>query len=1583
MQFQPTLQKYYAYTIVALLALASNSIFGYSTYKLFSTFQQEPQYTAYFHTFDSGNCGWNPIVSTNSNWILTNTFPNASNEMGEGKFWTLEDYNNYPNNTQVVIESPSFDLSNLQNINLSLDLKFNTENGKDGMRILVSVDGGTFQLLGTQGSGTNWYNGNVSALNSDGWSNDGHSASPGFNHSQFGRSSINLDDATYTNTTVKFRIEFASNGSSARDGVAFDNFLIQGDPISTLGDPTQGPANISENLRLWLKANAGVSVADNTKITVWEDQAYNTALDQENAIADAQIAPYYRDHKDRNLNFNPVVDFDSSQEEYMNGKGGLYSQDVFIVVKSNDIVDTQTGPYSPGRQFPMGSRVSDNSFHEDPSGIGLGSTSARFPNEIVSFNISSFPNSSNSAPNSESYGRSYSSSSDSYNHVLIINAKSNSTETQTEIYKNGKRIDNTTGKSGNGQDLNFNTIDNGQYIVGTGRSGLAGRTTSQLNGKLTEIISYTSPNSKTNKQKIQTYLAIKYGVTLQDDNSIQSNYRLNDVHYLDSQGSIIWDTNANNGYNYDIAGIGRDDASNLYQKQSKSQNEEEDGIGLTSGLLTIGLTDIYDTNNENLSNNTTELKDGEFLIWGNNNGNINSAPNIIDVDMSSGIVGLSTPVTFTGMERVWKVTEIGGDIQKVKISIPQNAVRNINPPGSYYMFISETGVFDSNADYRVMDIKNGILETAYKFNGTKYITFGYAPEVIRERSIYFDGVDDYINAGEELNLNPNQFTISAWIKRDANSDGKTIIAKRDSDFNEGFDFKINGTGNLRMKWVNTSNNAIVGSTSIPINEWHHVAIIYKSETAYLYIDGVLDKSKNLTNPIDNTFPLLIGAQTESSSNRFKGNIDEVRIWKTALSIDELRYIMNQEIEENNSLVSGKILPPTISKNDIGFKDWENLQAYYPMSTYTFTNVKDESQYSHPGTLHNLNTVDVQTAPLPYVSNEAGQWKNDNTWANGFTQTIPGATSIVDSTITVNWNIVKTYHDISIDNSYLPLQNDYNKTVLALYLDNNTITCDGETEANIGQGLTVTHYLSLDGHIDLEGESQLIQTEGSDLKVESSGSIEREQQGTADKFTYNYWSSPVGITSTTANNTGYSLNQILKDGNSNVNFISNGYNGSPTNPITIADYWIWKFANQLDDDYASWQHVRSNGQLLPAEGYTMKGPGSGPISDDQNYKFVGKPNNGDIQLPLNAGNDYLVGNPYPSAMDANKFILDNAPIIEGSGGVTGTLYFWEHWGGGSHNLSDYQGGYATYNLSGSVVSPSYGTNDPDVGTGGTPAKLPGRYIPVSQGFFVVGEQNGSIKFNNSQRVFQKEGSDSQFMRLENLEMRNIPSDPRMKIKLGLNSVNSIHRQILLTQDFDATQGIDWGFDGEVMKVQMDDLFWMIEDSKFSIQGTNNIDELTTFPIGLKSESSGISTLTLDDLVNVPSNFQIYVHNKVTGEYHNLRESDYQIHLQAGSDLTTYEITFSNNTLGTPPENRNNDFQLIYTSNNKTIHIYNPKNKYINHLVIYNILGQEIAKFKINGDDQEYNFTLNNTNTSIYIASLSHETGKLSKKFGHSR
>ncbi|MFD0835587.1 GEVED domain-containing protein [Mariniflexile aquimaris] len=534
-------------------------------------------------------------------------------------------------------------------------------------------------------------------------------------------------------------------------------------------------------------------------------------------------------------------------------------------------------------------------------------------------------------------------------------------------------------------------------------------------------------------------------------------------------------------------------------------------------------------------------------------------------------------------------------------------------------------------------------------------------------------------------------------------------------------------------------------------------------------------------------------------------------------------------------------------------------------------------------------------------------------------------------------------------------------VKSIVLENNTIL------TIIDNSLRVTENLKLDGKIDLEGEAQLLQDLGSILDPTSSGTLERDQQGTADTYTYNYWSSPVGLPNNTTNNNSYKISDIFQG----LNFITTGYNGSAS-PLGIADYWIWKFSNKTSGDYSQWQHVRSTGTLLAGEGFTMKGPGTGSITTPQNYVLLGKPNNGDINLPISAGNEYLVGNPYPSALDANQFIQDNGN--SGSGSTTGTLYFWEHWGGGSHILSEYQGGYATYTLAGGVPAASSGTS-------GTATKTPKRYIPVAQGFFVTASNSGTIKFNNGQRVFQiEDGENSLFIKQLNTKTnKNAISDTRTKLRLSFNSVNAIKRQLLVTVDSNSSMNYDWGYDAPYIENLKDDAYWMIDSKKYTIQGIDKISESTIIPLGIHTKNAGWNTFNIDAIEYDIDNLNIYLHDKTLNTYHNLKESSFKIYLPSGEYLNRFEITFNNNqSLLSTSEVINKNIELYFSNEKESIIINNPNYKEIKSVKINNILGQAITQFNINSTSNFLELKPKNIEIGTYIITLQTDKEVISKK-----
>ncbi|MDO5971711.1 LamG-like jellyroll fold domain-containing protein [Flavivirga aquimarina] len=870
---------------------------------------------------------------------------------------------------------------------------------------------------------------------------------------------------------------------------------------------------------------------------------------------------------------------------------------------------------------------------------------------------------------------------------------------------------------------------------------------------------------------------------------------------------------------------------------------------------------------------------------------------------------------------------------------------------------------DGNNDGLIDDTNDAEGDGIVDLFDTDDTVFGSPRDLDQKLQLYFDGRNDY--AAESSVIDGwGEASIMAWIKIDPTATGAQVIVGQDE-----FYIRLNTDKSITAF---ADGNAITNDVALNTNQWVHVAATYSDSNSIfnLYINGSLSKSVSITGALDSdSSSFTIGRQPDTDNSYFHGYIDEVRVFDKALTENELKKMVHQEIENNAGIARGTIIPLDITDfvdtSNITPLNWSSLQRYYRLDTYKDNVIDDLTTASidvgSGARIYNTKIIDEQTAPLPYVTTMSctGNWSDPNNWAQGNL-----------------WDISSTTPDCAIVQIKGDLQISTDLSTIGLILDSGS-----ELEVNGDSGLYNDWYLKLDGDIDLEGDSQLVQTYDSMLDATSSGTLEKDQQGTADTYTYNYWSSPVGLSNNSTNNNSYKLPNIF----TNVTFLTSGYDGTAS-PVGIADYWIWKFSNQLGE-YSKWQHVRSTGSLLVGEGFTMKGPGTGSISIPQNYVLKGKPNNGDINLTISTGNEYLIGNPYPSAIDAVQFILDNGDTINGTGSTTGTLYFWEHWGGGSHILNEYQGGYATYSLSGGVPAASKGTNHPDVATGGTPTKTPARYIPVAQGFFVAAEAGGTIKFNNGQRVFQTEdGSNSLFVKSSNTKKSKTNSsnesntgDTRMKLRIGFNSVNEIHRQLLVTVDENASANYDWGYDSKNIDTQVDDMYWLINNEKFTIQGINVINEQTVIPIGIHTNKDGFNSITIDALENTPDNLELYVHDKELDIYKNLKQGNYDTYLTAGEYLNRFEITFSK-AQKTLDVNDINDSPIeVYFSNEKnSIIINNPVSKLIKSVEMFNILGQSLFKFQTNSNEKHLEYNASQIKTGNYILRIKTEYGVISKK-----
>ncbi|MEK8180954.1 LamG-like jellyroll fold domain-containing protein [Flavobacterium buctense] len=1315
-------------------------------------------------------------------------------------------------------------------------------------------------------------------------------------------------------------------------------------PVNSLPSTiTNAPGGVTSNLQLWLRSdllNGTTTVADNTPVTTWFTQARGA-----NAIKPAAVgAPRYRNNPASNINFNAVVDFTNpyntpsqvytdlnSSRQYLKGTNGYYSQDTFVVVIPDVTVTSALNSMDvfAGKSAPCAQNTK--------TGISYGNVDTRFTNEVLSY----------TSGTSTSYGTAEVSTSTQYNSPGIINIRNNSGNTGMQLYYNANNI--ATTEVNNAKHRNIN---DSQYWIGRSEAW-----DGSLDGRIAEVITYSSrKNDATERTKIETYLGIKYGITLGINGTSQN--------YLGSDGTIIWDAIANSGYNFDIAGIGRDDISKLNQKQSKSVN--------ANSILTIGLGTIAATNTANTNAFDADKK---YLIWGDNGANMNDS----GTDLTLTFGGTSNVTTLTDIpNKKWKIVEVGGDVATAKVAVPTSAFANLpalSGNDAYVMIVASDAAFTTGLETIFLTTNGTNQETVYDFDGTKFFTFGVAHESVFSRHATFDGTDDIMKVGNANNLN-NTFSLMTWIRptgANALANDRTIVSKYDGS--TGFRVYLSTNNKVNVTW--NGGTTLTSATTLPNSEWHNIAVIYSSGSIKLYIDGVLDSTVASAAPVANTNTFSIGAENRSKSdtrNFFNGDIDEFRLWNKAITLTELKFVMNQEIQQNGTVTRGAVLPTSISKNDINTLNWSNLQAYYSMNSFIGTHINDDSQNNNRGNvfLPNKTTITVQSSPQPYQSAADGSWSNVTTWSNGTIQQLPNSISIVDGTTPINWNIVRTNHNVSSTG---------NKTLLGLIVNSNTLSALNDTK------IEISHYLKLDGKIDLTGKSQLVQTNNSDLDVTSSGSIERDQQGQANTFNYNYWTSPVSTINSTTINHGYTLADVMKDGTTatpqNLNW-SAGLNGAATSPITIASYWIFKFQN-LSNDYANWSAVGPNGTLLAGQGYTMKG--SNAVSANQNYTFVGKPNNGTITSPVSANNLNLCGNPFASAIDANQFIDDNIASI------TGTLYFWEHFGtNNSHITYEYQGGYATYTKVGGTapVAPA------GVSGLGSSAKVAKRFIPVGQGFFVTGSvSGGTITFNNNQRLFVKEDNADSYTLFRNNTNAPFSNDPNnnnsedsfeveefMKLRLGYTSANNYHREILLGfMNDNATASFDNGYDALSIEALTNDMYFINGDDKLNIQGEGTFDASKTYPIGIKNAIAGNVKFSLNNTENIDESQDIFIYDNVTEMYHDIKSQAFQINMPEGTFENRFFLTFVNPTaLGTNENELPYGVGVTHTQIDNMVNINNELAEVaIKSVSLYNLLGQQVITWDIKNQNQTVmHLPINGLSTGGYIVKITTDKGDITKK-----
>ncbi len=181
----------------------------------------------------------------------------------------------------------------------------------------------------------------------------------------------------------------------------------------------------------------------------------------------------------------------------------------------------------------------------------------------------------------------------------------------------------------------------------------------------------------------------------------------------------------------------------------------------------------------------------------------------------------------------------------------------------------------------------------------------------RGGALEFDGLDDYVDLGDDASLQLNTFTVSAWINVGGHVDDNGIAATgTDSgSAGNGWYFSLLADGRVRIQSNNASSgpntyDSITGYTTLNLNTWYYVTVVLYTDGLTrnkIYVNGIEETSSSTGVAISSIYyvgdSLRIGHFGDHSSvnGHFNGTIDEVRIYSRALSPEEIGALANNTV----------------------------------------------------------------------------------------------------------------------------------------------------------------------------------------------------------------------------------------------------------------------------------------------------------------------------------------------------------------------------------------------------------------------------------------------------------------------------------------------------------------------------------------------------------------------------------------------------------------------------------------------------------------------------------------------------------------
>lgn len=235
------------------------------------------------------------------------------------------------------------------------------------------------------------------------------------------------------------------------------------------------------------------------------------------------------------------------------------------------------------------------------------------------------------------------------------------------------------------------------------------------------------------------------------------------------------------------------------------------------------------------------------------------------------------------------------------------------------------------------------------------------PGILR-RASSFDGTNDYITVPDSNSLDFRNLTILAWVNPNTTTSTYCVIGKGRNDNDDNFELFIQNDEVL-FEWYNTTlyrNNTT--NMNLTAGNWTHIGVTVNGTKLSFYKNGVLIENITMARGlVPNNRALWVGRQNYGSSNHyFRGKLDELALFNRSLAQEEIRNIYYRGALNLTFQIR-------TSGNNISWGTFSgpgnNTSAHYTNTSYTLTNMSNESYLQFMGTFRSMLANET-----PYLRN---------------------------------------------------------------------------------------------------------------------------------------------------------------------------------------------------------------------------------------------------------------------------------------------------------------------------------------------------------------------------------------------------------------------------------------------------------------------------------------------------------------------------------------------------------------------------------------------------------------------------------------